>query len=497
MDNKYLFFFSHDLQITWYSVFATAFKEIGPECKTVLFVHGEEDVAAAKSRGCYDIVVDMIAGFNYNAELPLGEVSVHPEIIALEKESKTLFFWDDIKADRWARAKNDPSFMVQYMNYAVSNILKTYRELNPIAAFGEYTMAIYRFAYRLFESKQKVMLYPITTRYFQRLYFETNIYWEWEKCLALYHEYVKSGVPENLKREVFPIYENIAVKFSRPNYTLYQNNFSVGYTQINKLSINQIYKKVKRSFQKIDENVFRNNVRYSTMENSIFSKFKRILQERESHRIYEKSIVDEMPKGIKYALYFLHFQPEYTVDGLGKFYMDQQFLIKNIASALPADTYLVVKEHPTMIGLRDSRLYAHVKSISNVIFIKHTFDSVTLIKGASLIFTIVGTAALEAMFIGKPAIMFGRYAFANTNTISLCTDIWQLEKMVRDKLNITYSKEEIERHSLALFAAKFQASKPGQIPIAAELIEPFINDAQQTTLIKQSFKDELKERELV
>jgi len=493
MSDKYLFIFSHSAQITWYSVFAEAFKECGKEYKTVLFVHGKTEAEQAAVMKCYDKVCDVIDGFHFNPAITIDQLVLHEEILKLERDASVSFFWEDIKTDRWARAKNSPSFMIQYMNCAVSKVIDAFSRLTPVAALGEYTAALNRFAFRYFGSKGKPMIFPVGTRYYERLYFETTISWEWEKCMGLYNEYVHSGVPEGLKREIYPYYEKIILKHSRPRATIYQDNFPVGYTEINKLPIRVALNKAFRAVKPVDKEEKINNIRYSIIESSLTTKLKRIIRERLNHKTYQRVVSRELPPNIKYAVYFMHYQPEYTTDGLGTFYIDQQFLIKNIASSLPADMYLLVKEHPTMIGLRDRDVYRHILSNANVILINQNFDSVELIKEAQIVFTIVGTAALEAMFIGKPAIMFGRYAFAQTNLISLCTDIWQLGKMVREKINLAISAEDVRKHALALLAAKYKASRPGYIPLAPELIDAYMKDTENYSLVKESFRVELDE----
>ena len=496
MNSKYLFIFSHDRQIEWYSVFARGFKDFGETYKTAIFVHGKEDAKKASLCGCYDKIYDVLNCFNYDKNLSIEQVAIHDEVLQLENKLSTSFFWEDIKTDRWSRAKNDASFMIQYFNHTIQVMLEAYSELNPVAALGEYTMAFYRFAHRYFQSNGKPMLYPITTRYYERLYFETCLFWEWDACQKLYNKYLRDGIPEDIKSEVMPYFEKITTKYSRPNYTGYQSKFKVGFTEIDKLPWKTIAQKVVRALRPIKRAEMELNVRNSIVETGIAQKIKRLIKERRNFFKYKLASNKDVPQGVRYAIYFMHYQPEYTSDNLGKYYIDQQFLIGNIASSLPADMLLLVKEHPTMIGLRDESIYDHIIKNNNVVLIKHTVDSIELIKSAEIVFTIVGTPALEAMFIGKPAIMFGRYAFANTNLISLCTDIWQLEKMVREKVGGRVSSEETARHALALLAAKFKASKPGLIPIAAELIDAFLNNKQNFNLVKQSFMEELQERDL-
>ena len=496
MDNKYLFILTHSNQIDWYTVFATGFKESGSNYKTVIFVHGEEDADRARKYDCYDVVINILDNMVIKKDKGQPESKVSNRIIALENNLGSSFFWEDIKTDRWTRVAST-ELVVQYMNHAVDVLTDAYRKYEPVAAFGEYTMSIYRYAYRLFAADNKVMLSPITTRYYNRLYFETDLDWKWNSCISQYYDYLQNNIPSNILEKVSPLYIKICEeRTAKPNYTIHENKSLTGYTLLSELSFTDSVRKMVRIIvgKKRSNN---NNVRDVFLERNIFRSLLRITGERFNHYWYKKLANNVIHEKTRYATYFLHYQPEYTSDALGKFYQDQRRLIAIIAASLPADMMLVVKEHPTMIGLRKPSYYKEILSANNVLMVSHIIDSLKLISEGEIVFTIVGTPALEAMFIGKPAIIFGEYAFSNTNTISLCKDVTQLKDMIRERLSTKYDAKDVKEHSLALLAAKYITSRPGQIPVAEELISTFLNDAMEFQTVKNSFKDELKSQGLV
>jgi hypothetical protein len=492
MPGQHLFIFSHDAQIAWYTVFARAFQEAAPGNRTVLFVHGSADVERGRAAGCYDEVVDLLEGFSFDpngTDLPV----ISRELEELENEAGESFVWDDVRTDRWLTARDDSRYTVAYLNHAFGRLIAEYRTVQPVAALGEYTMAIYRLAFRLFDRDDKRMFYPVTTRYFRRVYFETTLAWTWDRCIELYRTYVRDGIPADLEQIIRPRYEAIAKKDERPNYTQHQSRFATGYTQLRSLSLPALLAKSARALRsEVSDAERHRNLRASFFERGPADKLRRIVRERVNHATYDRLTVKSVPPGLAYGVYFFHYQPEYTSDALGRFYAEQQFLIRNIAAAMPAGLRLVVKEHPTMVGLRDRAVYEDITRHANVILADHRVDSGMLIRQSAIVFTIVGTPALEAMWIGKPAIMFGEYAFAQTNTISLCRSFWELGPMIRTKLAHKPSTAEIETHGMALLAAKYQASRPGQVPIAVELIEEFLADRENTETIKQSFTAELR-----
>jgi hypothetical protein len=496
MNDKFLFVFSHSTQIDWYSIFATGFKELGDNFKTVIFVHGKDDAERALRYDCYDIVIDLLEGLTIDQGIGRCEIKVSERIVELEKKLSKSFFWEDIKTDRWAR-ESSSNLVLHSLNHATDILTKAYDKYAPIAGIGEYTMALYRYAHHLLDSDGKVMFYPVTTRYFNRLYFETDLDWKWADCIDKYRFFLNNNIPDDIYSVIKPLYLKLSgERNAKPIYTIHETKSAVGYVSIRELSLVQFWHKLAGILtrkRRIDER----NIRNSYVEKNVFQAVKRMVLERLNHIRYKNIASNAIPASAKYAVYFLHFQPEYTSDALGKLFQDQRKLIANIAASLPSDTILVVKEHPTMIGLREPSYYSDILSSPNVFLVNHKVDSLELIDDSEIVFTIVGTPALEAMFIGKVAIMFAEYAFAETNTISLCTDLSQLKALVLQKIAETHEPRDVKRHSLALLAAKYSASRPGQIPIAEDLVTSFMDNASEHEILKHSFREEIKSRGMI
>ena len=492
---KHLFVFTHDVQIDWYKAFADAFRRRGPGHRAVLFVHGPDDVRRGKATGCFDVVVDVLEGFSAPEEgLRSPAIAVDPEIVRLERDAGTSFFWDDVRVDRWARDRS-PAYIVAYLNHAFSIVRNAYTTYEPVASVGECTMALYRLGYRLFLRDGKPWLSPIATRYFTRHYWETSLSWDWQACQDLYREYLRTGVPIEVDAIVRPLYEGIVSGGGKPiAFVQHQRTFGAGYTQLRRLPARTIVRKVVQAFRPgPDAGERRRNLRSAAFEKGPLEKIRRIVRERVGHAAYD-GMARDRTDDIRFATYFLHYQPEYTVDALGRFYADQVSLIHNIAAALPAGMHLVVKEHPAMVGLRPPSFYRRIQANTNVRLVHHAIDSRELIRQSEIVFTIVGTAALEAMFIGRPAIMFGQYAFANTNLISYCDSYWRLPGMIQERLAESPTDEDVRRHAMALLAAKFQTSRAGLLPLSAEAIDAWDQDRGNYGLVMASFIEELTAR---
>lgn len=123
----------------------------------------------------------------------------------------------------------------------------------------------------------------------------------------------------------------------------------------------------------------------------------------------------------KYYLFALHLQPEATtLPGSGTAFTNQLLAIRLISNNLPNDTFLYVKEHPSywlqkerlesVYESRNIEFYKEINSLRNVRLIKHTYLSQDLMKNCLGVVTITGSIGFEAIFAGKPVLVFG-YAF--------------------------------------------------------------------------------------
>ncbi|WP_022850398.1 hypothetical protein [Limisalsivibrio acetivorans] len=124
--------------------------------------------------------------------------------------------------------------------------------------------------------------------------------------------------------------------------------------------------------------------------------------------------------GLKYAVYFLHVQPEASIDVLGAYHSDQFALISDIARSLPSDMVLVVKEHPQGVGDRVREFYNALIGMPNVILVHPESDSYELISGAERVYTVTGTVAYQAGLMGIPAVTFSDMFFNKLPMVERC-----------------------------------------------------------------------------
>jgi hypothetical protein len=180
-------------------------------------------------------------------------------------------------------------------------------------------------------------------------------------------------------------------------------------------------------------------------------------------RYFDRVSTVHLPAERRFAIYFLQVQPEQSVEGQAFLYRDQIALVENLAAALPADMELVVKEHRPMIGLREIDYYRRLTSIPNVRLLSDRLKSYELIPRASIVFTLSGSAALEAMYLGIPAIVFGDLFYQAFDGIYKVDSLKDLRATVARVLEP--GAGATDAHAVAALAAMYATSRPGCLEI--------------------------------
>ena len=160
----------------------------------------------------------------------------------------------------------------------------------------------------------------------------------------------------------------------------------------------------------------------------------------------------------KYAIYFLHVQPEITVEGMAFDFQDQANTLRSILAALPADTDLVVKEHSPMLGYRPLEVYSQLVHMPGLIIADTHEDSHKLITHASVVVTLTGTVALEAILYGIPAIVLGSIYFDCFKGIYKPEHLNELKRLLSIPEELLGATEE---DALRALGSLLRASAPG------------------------------------
>lgn len=161
--------------------------------------------------------------------------------------------------------------------------------------------------------------------------------------------------------------------------------------------------------------LIRASIKDLTIFRKIYGFFKKLLGK---NIIKEYRSVQQEPDFAKNFVYFpLQYQPERTSSPQGGIFSDQILMVEFLASALPDDWLLYVKEHPlqwTLHGLnytdyRYPGYYQAIAGIPRVRIVPAETSTYHLSNAARAVATIAGTAGLEAVFRLKPVLVFGYF----------------------------------------------------------------------------------------
>jgi hypothetical protein len=130
-----------------------------------------------------------------------------------------------------------------------------------------------------------------------------------------------------------------------------------------------------------------------------------------------------------------------------------------ISKSAPADTVIVVKEHPDCFGVRSRHYYDNFRKMANVLLAHPETTSREWIERSSLVSTITGTAGLEAVYFKKPVLSFGRYQVINRLPTVRHADSYETTKKgLDDLLKMERGDGRFEAGRRALHAALLRVS---------------------------------------
>ena len=135
----------------------------------------------------------------------------------------------------------------------------------------------------------------------------------------------------------------------------------------------------------------------------------------------------------------------------GAKYQDQYDFIANVASSLPEDTQLVVKEHPMATGYRPISYYKKISKLNKVSVVGPFEDLSLILKNADALITIAGTSAFEAMIKKIPVIHFGDLPFEIVRNSMIVK--FKDYKELKEKFSETLKNYKYEENKLIEYIA--------------------------------------------
>lgn len=121
------------------------------------------------------------------------------------------------------------------------------------------------------------------------------------------------------------------------------------------------------------------------------------------------SLPNDLPR--EFIYFPLHIDPEASTMVLSPWHTNQLAVIEALAKSAPAHMRVVVKEYSPMLGLRPRGFYQQIAKMPRAMILGPEHSSFDLIRKAALTAVITGTAAWEAILMGKQALIIGDWPF--------------------------------------------------------------------------------------
>lgn len=174
----------------------------------------------------------------------------------------------------------------------------------------------------------------------------------------------------------------------------------------------------------------------------------------------------------RFVLVALHYQPEATTDPAGGSFADQAVFVRQLRDVLDragySDIEVLVREHPRQIaraapalgesGFRSAPFYIELDALPGVSFVSRSISMSELIERSTLVATVNGTAAWEALRAGRPAITGRRTWYGDCAAVGTIEEIGQKPEDLAKLLSL--DPEEV-RSALEAFFLEERVTFPG------------------------------------
>jgi Capsule polysaccharide biosynthesis protein len=489
--SKTIFFFSHNDQILLWDQLAQNLSTVF-NYKTILLVLGKSDYnIGSKCKGYHD-VIDVLSDMSSKQIIS----SLDPDyktsvafLADLELRTGNTFVQEDISMDRYFRGNANPEVdlkdyiesweheqVTYFMSALGQKIEMLFKQYHPILIYQETNSAPYRMTWQIAKLYNCISGYLMLVRGWEkRVYFEDGLCLEWNMFRKVYDELNIDELDADFLQRVRSRHQQITTSKELPK-TYFQFSKKPD-SLIKRLNLSRLLKNLMNKKHFTSDEWTHNPRSVSAGLFSYRQKFNRYLRRKSSYEYYQQNCKDDFDLSQAYAIYFLHVQPEITVEESAFEYMDQVATIRNIVAALPAGMPLIVKEHRPSAGKRPIEFYAELVHIPNVIILGDGFHSHDLIKNAKVVITLTGTVAIEAIYYFTPTIVLGNIYFNSCNGVYHPQSIPQLRQLLNNVYNL---KGATENDALQFLAASYLASFPGRT------FGLGINEANDDDLLKSS-----------
>lgn len=475
--------FCHLGQIREYAEYINALKRVG-SVQSVFLTMGAEEYELGQEVAAFDVVKDILPK---QSELDAADTDpgAAQSLKELEDRIGSNFVNRDILLDRFFRgqpllnvdANRVPSIWTgtrtkQFMHLISKRLDEEIEGFGPDFMFVETSFAPTRMAWRLAREKGIPAGGFMSVRFWpERLYLETGIGYDWQDARVAYSKLTEKPMAEAEIKKVKERLQTIRQERIKPAYLQTEHakgapNFLKKLSGVRTFSgpgswLGARARTAARNPQVLPSRVFSPLAKYVRYRNGLKAKRYLLKHQTPFGKIRDK----------KYAIYFLHVQPEITVEGMAFDYQDQVNTLRNILASLPVDMDLVVKEHSPMLGYRPLEVYSQLVHMPGLVIADTHDDSHQLITHASVVVTLTGTVALEAVLYGIPAIVLGSIYFDRFNGIYKPEDLSELKKLLSNPDKLMGATEEDALRTLGSMLRASQPGRPSRIDVTSKQID--------------------------
>jgi len=184
-----------------------------------------------------------------------------------------------------------------------------------------------------------------------------------------------------------------------------------------------------------------------TKFNVIISTLKNTFKKRSRQNFIQNNLHNKVDLTVPYIYFPLSVDMERNLLVDSAMYTNQIEVIRIIAKSLPINYRLFVKENPAQSSRewRSINEYKEIMKIPNVTLIQPTILGRELIKNSSLVISIAGTSSLEAVFYGKPSIIFGKVIYSMLPSVFQVNDLDELSRTIDSALKISVKLSDLDK----------------------------------------------------
>lgn len=144
--------------------------------------------------------------------------------------------------------------------------------------------------------------------------------------------------------------------------------------------------------------------------------------------------------------YFLHVDPEKSVDNSGSDIWPQMAVITDLQSKLPPDVTLIVRDHPLIRGKRKLKDVLAIRGLRNTLYVSGQCDRNILIERSKFVATISGSVALESAARGARVIVYGRPIFLHHPNVWHISQISDFREFAHIKFNVEENNAQFAKY---------------------------------------------------